>query len=123
MVCDVNSGHPPPPAPSGSAPAELEFFPIPELTSTNSFVGTDVISFLSTPPVLREDDEVVTILVGVQDIDGGFNSGTVAMLTIQDISEGTYHKSFVQLNCINSGLTHWACIADLQMLLLCNNVY
>ena len=47
-----------------------------------------MISFLSTPPVLREDGEVVTILVGVQDSDGGFNAGTVVLLNILDASEG-----------------------------------
>ena len=47
-----------------------------------------MIAFLSTPPVLSEDDEVVTILVGVKDIDGGFNNNTVVLLSILDSSEG-----------------------------------
>ena len=49
-----------------------------------------MISFLSTPPVLREDDEVVTILVGVQDSDSGFYNDTVLLLGIVDESEGIY---------------------------------
>ena len=53
-------------------------------------VDIDVVEFLSSPMVIREDDDYVQILVGVKFSDGPFNNDTIARLSIDDQSEGMW---------------------------------
>ena len=54
------------------------------------YADIDVVEFLSSPMVIREDDDYVQILVGVKFSDGSFNNDTIARLSIDDHSEGMW---------------------------------
>lgn len=51
-------------------------------------IGTDVVGLISAPSLISEEDESAQVLVGLQLIDGPYNNNTVALLAIQDQSEG-----------------------------------
>lgn len=49
---------------------------------------TDVIGFVSVPDVMCEEDVEAQVLLGALNADGTFNNGTVALLNIENESEG-----------------------------------